>query len=58
LEIRKAIELPIKIAHFSTKKKKALLIGLTKIEKDRVIRAIAKLNLSLQDIPDHIECFR
>jgi len=38
------------------KKEKALLQGLNQDKKDRVIRQLQQ-DLSLQEIPDHIECF-
>jgi excinuclease ABC subunit C len=52
---KKLIELSYKNALFY-KKEKALLIGLNLDKKDRVIRQLQN-DLSLQDIPDHIECF-
>jgi excinuclease ABC subunit C len=52
---KKLIELSYKNALFY-KKEKALLIGLNQDKKDRVIRQLQN-DLSLQDIPDHIECF-
>jgi excinuclease ABC subunit C len=52
---KKLIELSYKNALFY-KKEKALLIGLNQDKKDRVIRQLQN-DLSLQEIPDHIECF-
>ncbi|SEF93129.1 excinuclease ABC subunit UvrC [Algoriphagus boritolerans] len=52
---RKLIELSLKNALFY-KKEKALLQGLNQDKKDRVIRQLQQ-DLSLPDIPDHIECF-
>ncbi|WP_075349079.1 excinuclease ABC subunit UvrC [Algoriphagus marinus] len=52
---KKLIELSYKNALFY-KKEKALLIGLNQDKKDRVIKQL-KEDLSLQEIPDHIECF-
>lgn len=49
------IDLSLKNALFY-KKEKALLLGLNQDKKDRVIRQL-KQDLSLPDIPDHIECF-
>lgn len=52
---KKLIELSLKNALYY-KKEKALLIGLNQDKKDRVIRQLQQ-DLSLPDIPDHIECF-
>lgn len=52
---RKLIELSLKNALYY-KKEKALLLGLNQDKKDRVIKQLQR-DLSLQDIPDHIECF-
>jgi excinuclease ABC subunit C len=52
---RKLIELSLKNALYY-KKEKALLQGLNQDKKDRVIRQLQQ-DLSLPDIPDHIECF-
>jgi excinuclease ABC subunit C len=52
---KKLIELSYKNALFY-KKEKALLIGLNEDKKDRVIKQL-QTDLSLQEIPDHIECF-
>ena len=52
---KKLIDLSLKNALFY-KKEKAILIGLNQDKKDRVIRQL-KNDLSLQEIPDHIECF-
>ncbi|NVJ86731.1 MAG: excinuclease ABC subunit C [Algoriphagus sp.] len=52
---KKLIELSLKNARFY-KQEKALLQGLNKDKKDRVIRQLQE-DLSLPDIPDHIECF-
>jgi len=52
---KKLIELSFKNALYY-KKEKALLIGLNQDKKDRVIKQL-KEDLSLQEIPDHIECF-
>jgi excinuclease ABC subunit C len=52
---KKLIELSHKNALFY-KKEKALLIGLNQDKKDRVIKQL-KEDLSLQEVPDHIECF-
>ncbi|MEP1088729.1 MAG: excinuclease ABC subunit UvrC [Algoriphagus sp.] len=52
---KKLIELSVKNAFFY-KKEKALLSGLNQNKKDRVIRQLQQ-DLSLPDIPDHIECF-
>ncbi|SFG94310.1 Excinuclease ABC subunit C [Algoriphagus hitonicola] len=49
------IDLSVKNALFY-KKEKALLQGLNQDKKDRVIRQLQQ-DLSLPDIPDHIECF-
>lgn len=49
------IDLSLKNALFY-KKEKALLLGLNQDKKDRVIRQLQQ-DLSLPDIPDHIECF-
>jgi excinuclease ABC subunit C len=52
---RKLIELSLKNALYY-KKEKALVQGLNQDKKDRVIRQLQQ-DLSLPDIPDHIECF-
>jgi len=52
---KKLIELSLKNA-FYYKKEKALLIGLNQDKKDRVIRQLQQ-DLSLPEVPDHIECF-
>ncbi|MDN3204903.1 excinuclease ABC subunit UvrC [Algoriphagus sediminis] len=52
---KKLIELSIKNAMYY-KKEKALLKGLNEDKKDRVIKQL-QADLSLQEIPDHIECF-
>jgi excinuclease ABC subunit C len=52
---RKLIELSLKNALYY-KKEKALLLGLNQDKKDRVIKQLQQ-DLSLQEIPDHIECF-
>lgn len=52
---KKLIELSTKNALFY-KKEKALLQGLNQDKKDRVIRQLQQ-DLSLPEIPDHIECF-
>jgi excinuclease ABC subunit C len=52
---RKLIELSLKNALYY-KKEKALLLGLNQDKKDRVIKQLQR-DLSLQEIPDHIECF-
>jgi excinuclease ABC subunit C len=52
---KKLIELSYKNALFY-KKEKALLIGLNEDKKDRVIKQLQS-DLSLREIPDHIECF-
>lgn len=52
---KKLIELSFKNALFY-KKDKALLRGLNQDKKDRVIRQLQQ-DLSLPEIPDHIECF-
>lgn len=52
---KKLIELSLKNALYY-KKEKALLQGLNQDKKDRVIRQL-KEDLSLQEVPDHIECF-
>ncbi|TFV96073.1 excinuclease ABC subunit C [Algoriphagus kandeliae] len=52
---KKLIELSLKNARFY-KQEKALLQGLNKDKKDRVIRQLQD-DLSLPEIPDHIECF-
>lgn len=49
------IDLSVKNALFY-KKEKALLLGLNQDKKDRVIRQLQQ-DLSLPEIPDHIECF-
>ena len=52
---KKLIELSLKNALYY-KKEKALLQGLNQDKKDRVIRQLQQ-DLSLQELPDHIECF-
>ena len=52
---RKLIELSLKNALYY-KKEKALLLGLNQDKKDRVIKQLQQ-DLSLKEIPDHIECF-
>lgn len=52
---KKLVELSTKNALFY-KKEKALLKGLNQDKKDRVIRQLQQ-DLSLPEIPDHIECF-
>lgn len=52
---KKLIELSLKNALYY-KKEKALLQGLNQDKKDRVIKQLQQ-DLSLQEIPDHIECF-
>lgn len=52
---KKLIELSLKNALYY-KKEKALLKGLNEDKKDRVIRQLQS-DLSLPDVPDHIECF-
>jgi excinuclease ABC subunit C len=52
---KKLIELSFKNALYY-KKEKALLVGLNQDKKDRVIKQL-KEDLSLKEIPDHIECF-
>lgn len=52
---KKLIELSFKNALFY-KKDKALVKGLNQDKKDRVIKQLQK-DLSLTEIPDHIECF-
>ncbi len=52
---RKLVELSYKNALYY-KKEKALLLGLNQDKKDRVIRQL-KEDLSLTEVPDHIECF-
>ncbi len=52
---KKLIELSLKNALYY-KKEKALLIGLNQDKKDRVIKQL-QADLSLSEIPDHIECF-
>jgi excinuclease ABC subunit C len=52
---KRLIELSLKNAKFY-KQEKALLQGLNKDKKDRVIRQLQE-DLSFPDIPDHIECF-
>jgi excinuclease ABC subunit C len=52
---RKLIELSLKNALYY-KKEKALLLGLNQDKKDRVIKQLQR-DLSLQEIPGHIECF-
>ncbi|GAA0877717.1 excinuclease ABC subunit UvrC [Algoriphagus jejuensis] len=52
---KKLIELSLKNALYY-KKEKALLQGLNQDKKERVIRQLQQ-DLSLPDIPDHIECF-
>lgn len=52
---KKLIDLSLKNALYY-KKEKALLQGLNQDKKDRVIRQLQQ-DLSLSEIPDHIECF-
>ena len=52
---KKLIDLSLKNALYY-KKEKVLLQGLNQDKKDRVIRQLQQ-DLSLQEIPDHIECF-
>lgn len=52
---KKIIELSLKNALYY-KKEKGLLAGLNQDKKDRVIRQLQQ-DLSLPEIPDHIECF-
>ncbi|PZX59701.1 excinuclease ABC subunit C [Algoriphagus ratkowskyi] len=52
---KKLIQLSLKNALYY-KKEKALLLGLNEDKKDRVIRKLQQ-DLSLTEIPDHIECF-
>jgi excinuclease ABC subunit C len=52
---KKLIELSLKNALYY-KKEKAMLQGLSQDKKDRVIKQLQQ-DLSLQEIPDHIECF-
>ena len=52
---KKLVELSLKNALYY-KKEKALLLGLNQDKKDRVIRQLQQ-DLSLPEIPDHIECF-
>ncbi|MFN3999735.1 excinuclease ABC subunit UvrC [Algoriphagus sp.] len=52
---KKLIDLSLKNALYY-KKEKALLQGLNQDKKDRVIRQLQQ-DLSLPEIPDHIECF-
>jgi excinuclease ABC subunit C len=52
---KKLIDLSLKNALYY-KREKALLQGLNQDKKDRVIRQLQQ-DLSLQEIPDHIECF-
>ncbi|QDH78017.1 excinuclease ABC subunit C [Echinicola soli] len=52
---RKLVELSLKNAMYY-KKEKALLSGKAKEKKNRVLLQLQK-DLSLKDIPDHIECF-
>ncbi|MCC5937738.1 MAG: excinuclease ABC subunit C [Lunatimonas sp.] len=52
---RKLIELSLKNALYY-KKEKALLSGEVKDKKNRVLRQLQS-DLSLSDLPDHIECF-
>ncbi|MEY2705355.1 MAG: hypothetical protein RL407_1417 [Bacteroidota bacterium] len=52
---KKLVELSLKNAIYY-KKEKASLQGLNVDKKDRVIRQLQQ-DLSLQEIPDHIECF-
>ncbi|WPR75382.1 excinuclease ABC subunit UvrC [Algoriphagus sp. NG3] len=52
---KKLIELSLKNALYY-KKEKALLLGLNQDKKDRVIRQLQQ-DLTLPEIPDHIECF-
>ncbi len=52
---RKLVELSLKNALYY-KKEKALLAGQTKDKKDRVLRQLQE-DLSLKELPRHIECF-
>lgn len=52
---KKLIDLSLKNALYY-KKEKALLKGLNEDKKDRVIKQLQQ-DLSLKEIPDHIECF-
>ncbi|MBN3584027.1 excinuclease ABC subunit C [Algoriphagus aestuarii] len=52
---KKLVDLSLKNALFY-KKEKALLKGLNEDKKDRVIKQLQQ-DLSLPEIPDHIECF-
>ncbi|SIO22439.1 excinuclease ABC subunit UvrC [Algoriphagus halophilus] len=52
---KKLVELSLKNALYY-KKEKALLKGLNEDKKDRVIKQLQQ-DLSLPEIPDHIECF-
>jgi excinuclease ABC subunit C len=52
---KRLVDLSLKNALYY-KKEKALLIGLNQDKKDRVIKQLQQ-DLSLQEIPDHIECF-
>ncbi len=52
---KKLLDLSLKNALFY-KKEKALLLGLQQDKKDRVIKKLQQ-DLSLKEIPDHIECF-
>lgn len=52
---KKLLDLSLKNALYY-KKEKALLIGLNQDKKDRVIKQLQQ-DLSLQEVPDHIECF-
>jgi excinuclease ABC subunit C len=52
---KKLVELSLKNALYY-KKEKALLLGLNQDKKERVIKQLQQ-DLSLPEIPDHIECF-
>ena len=52
---KKLIDLSLKNALYY-KKEKAILKGLNEDKKDRVIKQLQK-DLSLREVPDHIECF-
>lgn len=52
---KKLLDLSLKNALYY-KKEKALLLGLNQDKKDRVIKQLQQ-DLSLKEIPDHIECF-
>lgn len=52
---KKLLDLSLKNALYY-KKEKALLIGLNQDKKNRVIKQLQQ-DLSLQEVPDHIECF-